>query len=91
MKIISLTWLLYLLSPYVEKIGKLLLIYKEYLYLMTFFQKTSSTGFGDSPRGLETIPQGSEIFHGVHGFLAFPPYPDTKLPRDKGWRRLIYL
>ena len=25
------------------------------------------------PRGSETIPQGSEIFHGVHGFLAFPP------------------
>ena len=25
------------------------------------------------PRGSETIPQGSEIFHGFHGRLAFPP------------------
>ena len=38
-----------------------------------FFQKTSSTGFGDFPQGSETILQGLEIFRRVYGRLSFLP------------------
>ena len=32
------------------------------------------TGFGDFPRGSETVSAGfRRLFHGVHGCLAFPP------------------
>ena len=78
MKIISLTWSLYLLSPYVEKIGKLLLIYKLYLYLITFFKKPP-------PRGSETFHGVRRQFHRVRrfstGFMASCPSLPTRVTR----------